>query len=68
MKMPSLARCLAALVCAAPPAVPAQPASPAWPARLIRIVVPFPPAGPTDIQARWAGQQLNAALGQPVII
>src|SRR5450759_886522 len=26
------------------------------------------PGGPTDIQGRWAGQQLNAALGQPVIV
>ena len=34
----------------------------------MRIIVPFAPGGPTDIQARWAGQQLNAALGQAFII
>lgn len=39
-----------------------------YPAKLIRIIVPFPPAGPTDTQARWVGQQLTAALGQNVII
>jgi tripartite-type tricarboxylate transporter receptor subunit TctC len=39
-----------------------------WPAKVVRIVVPFPPGGPTDTQARWVGQQLTAALGQQVII
>src|SRR6185436_5331611 len=53
------------------PAAPAQTApgaGPAYPNKLVRIIVPFAPAGPTDIQARWAGQQLNAAFGQSVII
>lgn len=63
MKTRLLAACSAVLLGAAP-LLFAQP----YPSKLIRIVVPFPPAGPTDIQARWAGQQLNAALGQPVII
>jgi tripartite-type tricarboxylate transporter receptor subunit TctC len=39
-----------------------------YPAKAVRIIVPFAPGGPTDIQARWAGQQLNAALGQAFII
>lgn len=39
-----------------------------YPAKTVRIIVPFAPGGPTDIQARWAGQQLNAALGQAFII
>jgi tripartite-type tricarboxylate transporter receptor subunit TctC len=39
----------------------------AYPTKPIRIIVPFAPAGPTDNQARWAAQQLNAAFGQTVI-
>src|SRR3954468_13279837 len=39
-----------------------------YPAKPVRVIVPFAPGGPTDVQARWAGQQLNAALGQAFII
>src|SRR5258708_30536946 len=39
-----------------------------FPSRLIRIVVPFPAGGPTDILARHVGQRLSAGLGQSVII
>jgi tripartite-type tricarboxylate transporter receptor subunit TctC len=39
-----------------------------YPIKPVRVIVPFAPGGPTDVQARWAGQQLNAALGQPFII
>jgi tripartite-type tricarboxylate transporter receptor subunit TctC len=38
-----------------------------YPTKAVRIIIPFAPAGPTDNQARWAAQQLNAALGQPFI-
>jgi tripartite-type tricarboxylate transporter receptor subunit TctC len=39
-----------------------------YPAKAIRMIVPFAPGGPTDVQGRWAAQQLNAAFGQPVIV
>ena len=39
-----------------------------YPNRAIRMVVPFPPGGPTDIVARPLGKLLGDALGHPVVI
>ena len=39
-----------------------------FPAKPVRIVVPLPAGGTTDILARMIAQQLNAAWGQPVVI
>jgi tripartite-type tricarboxylate transporter receptor subunit TctC len=39
-----------------------------YPDKLIRIIVPQGPGGPTDLLARVAGQRLQSALGQNVII
>jgi tripartite-type tricarboxylate transporter receptor subunit TctC len=39
-----------------------------YPERPVRIIVPFAPAGPTDIMARILGQNLGAALSGNVIV
>jgi len=39
-----------------------------YPARTIRVLVPFPPGGSTDILARAMGQKLSEAWQQQVII
>jgi tripartite-type tricarboxylate transporter receptor subunit TctC len=39
-----------------------------WPARPIKIIIPYPPGGQTDIVARWIGEKLSAVLGQPFVM
>jgi len=43
-------------------------AQPAYPQKPIRLVVPFPPGGGTDILARLFGQKMSETLGQQIII
>ena len=39
-----------------------------WPGKPVRVLVPFPAGGPTDITARTIGQALSASLGVPFIV
>jgi tripartite-type tricarboxylate transporter receptor subunit TctC len=55
----------AAACCAA--CLPATAQTQAYPTRAIRIVVPFPPGGTSDILSRTIGQKLTEEWGQTVI-
>lgn len=70
-RRPIIRRALAALAAASllAPALPtAAHASQSWPLKPIRIIVPNPPAGPSDIAIRPLAAAVQKALGQPVIV
>ena len=66
--MRALNTALAALALLIPACALAQTSGQSWPDHAIRLVVPFPAGGPTDIIARVVGQAMTDALGQPVVI
>jgi tripartite-type tricarboxylate transporter receptor subunit TctC len=62
--LPATAAAIAACGSLAAPAFCAEP----YPTRPIRIVVGFPPGGPTDVVARAIGQRFTEAWGKQVVI
>ncbi len=43
-------------------------AQPIWPDKPIRIVLPFPPGGPSDMVIRLAAEKMQASLKQTIVI
>src|SRR4051812_31417740 len=56
-----------AFVCAAL-ALPCASQAQNYPAKPVRIIVPFPPGGGTDVQARVLFKEMSDRLGQPFLI
>jgi tripartite-type tricarboxylate transporter receptor subunit TctC len=63
-----LSRILAAAILTAVACVQAAIADEPYPSRSIRLIVPFPPGGPTDIMGRLISQGLSDQLGQQVYV
>src|SRR5262245_30894754 len=68
MKLPRRKFLHLAAGAAALPAVSRFAWAQVYPTRPVRIVVGFPPGGPSDLLARLIGQWLSERLGQPFII
>ncbi|MGZ8155500.1 MAG: Bug family tripartite tricarboxylate transporter substrate binding protein [Burkholderiales bacterium] len=64
MRLSRRLRCVLALLVFTAGAALAQ----TYPAGPMRVIVPFPPGGGTDILARAIAHKLNEAWGQPVIV
>jgi tripartite-type tricarboxylate transporter receptor subunit TctC len=48
--------------------LPASSLAQDWPTRPIRVVINFPPGGPSEILTRLVGERLLQTLGQPLVI
>src|ERR1700743_2876646 len=66
MRRRTLLSALGATV-AAPLAAPAIVQADDWPNRQIKVVIPYPPGGPTDIATRLTLEKAGQLLGQPVL-
>jgi len=53
-----------ALASAAPPVL----AQSAYPSRPIRLIVPYPAGGATDVVARVVAEKMSESLGQPIVV
>lgn len=65
-RRPLLAAALAALASAS--FIPSVFAQSDFPNKAIKIIVPFPPGGTSDVMARMLQEPLGKALGQPIVI
>jgi len=48
--------------------LPTHAGAQGWPARPVKLVVPFPPGGTGDLLGRLAAKEMQASLGQPVVV
>ena len=62
-----LANAAATAAFGAVPALSQTPRASNWPDHTVRMIVPYPAGGYTDLMARLVGQKISEALGQPVV-
>ena len=64
---PTIMRIAAALALSAV-VLPGTAHAQSWPTKPIRLLVGFPPGGPTDIVARIVGEKISSQVGQQVVV
>ena len=62
------ARAFAPMACALLVGAAGMATAQTYPAKPVRIVVPFPPGGPTDVFARQYATRMSAVLNQSVVV
>jgi tripartite-type tricarboxylate transporter receptor subunit TctC len=65
--MLSVSRLVQALLALAMAMLPAAALAQAFPSKTVRLILPFPPGGPTDILGRSIAQKLTEQMGQQVV-
>ncbi|MGE5269025.1 MAG: Bug family tripartite tricarboxylate transporter substrate binding protein [Thiohalocapsa sp.] len=68
MDIRSIALALLSALAISSAAAQGSPDAQSYPNRAVRIVVPFPAGGPTDILSRVVAHRLSEVWGQPVVI
>ncbi|MFO1307672.1 MAG: tripartite tricarboxylate transporter substrate binding protein [Burkholderiales bacterium] len=68
MKRRHLVSLLPILATCAGIAAPALAQSTPYPSKPVRMIVPFPPGGTTDVVARLVSQKVGAKWGQPIVV
>ncbi|CAG2131824.1 Bug family tripartite tricarboxylate transporter substrate binding protein [Cupriavidus numazuensis] len=68
IRAPRRALLLSSLACASLLLAPSLAAANDYPNKPIRLVVPYPPGGATDVIGRTLAQHLSATLGQQVVV
>jgi tripartite-type tricarboxylate transporter receptor subunit TctC len=64
----TLARKFGLLICLGASTIVGQASAETYPSRPVKLIVPFPAGGPTDVQARIVAQEMSKTLGQQIVI
>jgi tripartite-type tricarboxylate transporter receptor subunit TctC len=56
------------MTCLAVSTIADQASAETYPSRPVKLIVPFPAGGPTDVQARIVAQEMSKTLGQQIVV